>query len=102
MSVAMNEQETVIRFGRDSEECEIYTSDTTVMTKLDKLASKNNDKAPLWKLKEEHRTKATHELVGKTYTTNKRLISFRAGIVERLRKWRENNKTEETEETEID
>lgn len=50
MSVAMNEQETVIRFGRDSEECEIYTSDTTVMTKLDKLASKNNDKAPLWKL----------------------------------------------------
>lgn len=67
MSVAMNEQETVIRFGRDSEECEIYTSDTTVMTKLDKLASKNNDKAPLWKLKEEHRTKATHELVGKTY-----------------------------------
>lgn len=63
MSVAMNEQETVIRFGRDSEECEIYTSDTTVMTKLDKLASKNNDKAPLWKLKEEHRTKATHELV---------------------------------------
>ena len=28
MSVAMNEQETVIRFGRDSEECEIYTSDT--------------------------------------------------------------------------
>ena len=23
MSVAMNEQETVIRFGRDSEECEI-------------------------------------------------------------------------------
>lgn len=54
MSVAMNEQETVIRFGRDSEECEIYTSDTTVMTKLDKLASKNNDKAPLWKLKEEH------------------------------------------------
>ena len=115
MSVAMNEQETVIRFGRDSEECEIYTSDTTVMTKLDKLASKNNDKAPLWKLKEEHRTKATHELVGKTYTTNKRLISFRAGIVERemteeqrretaerLRKWRENNKTEETEETDID
>lgn len=38
MSVAMNEQETVIHFGRDSEECEIYTSDTTVMTKLDKLA----------------------------------------------------------------
>ena len=29
MSVAMNEQETVIRFGRDFEECEIYTSDTT-------------------------------------------------------------------------
>lgn len=61
---------TVIRFGRDSEECEIYTSDTTVMTKLDKLASKNNDKAPLWKLKEEHRTKARGNYGGKKKENN--------------------------------
>lgn len=107
MGVPIHEQETVIRYDRDSDICEIYTSDTTIMTKLDKLADIDNQKAPLWKVKEEHRTKITHELVGKTYLTNKRLISFRAGIVERemseeqrretaerLRKWREKSKTE--------
>lgn len=101
------------RYEEDMGRCVITAVSERYIT--DDIASKNNDKAPLWKLKEEHRTKATHELVGKTYTTNKRLISFRAGIVERemteeqrretaerLRKWRENNKTEETEETEID
>lgn len=83
MGVSIPEQETVIRFGRDSDICEIYTSDSTIITKLDKLADPENDKAPLWKVKEEHRTQSTHELVGKTYITNKRLISYRAGIIER-------------------
>ena len=55
MSVAVAEQETVICISRDSEECTVYTSDSTMMTKLDKLADPNNDNAPLWKLKEVHR-----------------------------------------------
>lgn len=38
MSVAVAEQETVICISRDSEECTVYTSDSTMMTKLDKLA----------------------------------------------------------------
>lgn len=47
------------------------------MTKLDKLVE--NPKAPYWKLKKDHRTQSG-ELVGKTYKTHKRLISFRADI----------------------
>lgn len=42
MSVAVAEQETVICISRDSEECTVYTSDSTMMTKLDKLADPNN------------------------------------------------------------
>ena len=34
MSVAVVEQETVICISRDSEECTVYTSDSTMMTKL--------------------------------------------------------------------
>lgn len=78
-----------------------------MMTKLDKLADPNNDNAPLWKLKEVHRMSGTKEVVGKTYVTNKRLISFRSDIktrelteeqrqeaAERFRKWREQNRKE--------
>ena len=110
MGVPISEQETVIRFGRDSDECEIYTSDSTMLTKLDKLAAEENEEAPLWKVKEEHRTKNGHELVGKTYVTNKRLVSFRSRIVtrelteeqkkelaDRMRKAREGKKTEDAE-----
>jgi len=50
------------------------------MTKLDKLAE--SDKSPYWKLKEEHRLR-NGELIGKTYETHKRLISFRANITTR-------------------
>lgn len=71
MGVMVSEQETVIRFGRDGDECEVYTSDSTVMTRLDKLASEANEKAPLWTLKEVHYSQS-HELVAKTYVTNKR------------------------------
>lgn len=111
MGVMVSEQETVIRFGRDSDECEVYTSDSTVMTRLDKLASEANKKAPLWTLKEVHYSQS-HELVAKTYVTNKRLISFRSGILtremteeqkaaaaERMRSWRDRKK-EVSEKTE--
>lgn len=80
MSVSLNEQETTVNFYRDSDICTIYTSDTTIMTKLDKLVE--NEKAVCWKLKEIHRL-PTGELVGKTYETNKRLISFRTDFVTR-------------------
>lgn len=37
MSIPTDEQETVIRKGRTDKTCIIYTSDTTEMTRLDKL-----------------------------------------------------------------
>ena len=77
MGLNISEQETSVSFMRDSNICTVYTSDTTVMTKLDKLVE--SDKSPHWKLKEEHRLQ-NGELVGKTYETHKRLISFRANI----------------------
>lgn len=99
MGLSIAEQETTVNFMRDSDICTVYTSDSTVMTKLDKLAE--SEKAPIWKLKEEHKLQSG-ELIGKTYETHKRLVSFRADIVtremteeqkkaaaERMRAWRE-------------
>ena len=77
MGLNISEQETSVSFTRDSDICIVYTTDSTVMTKLDKLAT--NDKSPHWKLKEEHRLQ-NGELIGKTYETHKRLISFRSNI----------------------
>ena len=101
MGTMVTEQETVINFSRDSSEATVYTSDSTVMTKLDKLADSENANAPFWKVIKEHRVDG--EIVAKTYVTNKRLISFRAGIKEltedqkeaaakRMREWQKKRK----------
>ncbi len=109
MGLNISEQETSVSFSRDSDICTVYTSDTTVMTKLDKLAESNN--SPHWKLKEEHKL-LNGELIGKTHETHKRLISFRSNITtremsdeqkevasERFRKmWKERQQNEESEE----
>lgn len=80
MGLNISEQETTISFTRDNDICTVYTSDSTVMTKLDKLVESGN--SPHWKLKEEHRF-SNGGLVGKTYETHKRLISFRSNIATR-------------------
>ena len=77
MGLNVFEQETSVSFTRDSDICTVYTSDSTIMTKLVKLVE--NNKLPHQKLKEEHRL-INGELVGKTYETHKRLISFRSNI----------------------
>lgn len=107
MGLSIAEQETSISIMRDSDICMIYTSDTTVMTKLDKLAE--SEKAPHWKEKEEHRLQ-NGELIGKTYETHKRLISFRADITtremtdeqreaaaERMKGWQDRKRKEKLE-----
>lgn len=104
MGLTLQEQETTVNFYRDSDICTVYTSDSTVMTKLDKLVE--NPKAPHWKLKEENKT-SDGEVVGKTYITHKRLISFRANIstrelteeqreaaAERMKKYQEQKRRE--------
>lgn len=104
MGLPVFEQETTVNFYRNSDICTVYTSDSTVMTKLDKLAE--NPKAPHWKLTKEHRSQSG-DLVGKTYETHKRLISFRADIstrelteeqkeaaAERMKEWQEKKRQE--------
>ena len=59
---------------RNSDMAVIYTSDSTTMTKLDKKVKSVNSE---WKLKEVHRLQDTEEIIGKTYTCPKSLISFR-------------------------
>lgn len=68
-SVSVSEQETNILYMRDQDYAEVYTSDSTQMTRLDKLCSQNPEVYSL--VKDTGR--------GKTYRiADKSLISFRA------------------------
>lgn len=67
-----DEQETNINFLRNEDVAEVYTSDSTTITKLDKAVE-----AGTWKLKQNHYLRATGELIGKTYEAPKEFISFR-------------------------
>ncbi len=68
-SVSISEQEVNINFMRDEDFATIYTSDTTYMTKLDKLCKTSPDMYSL--ISDTGR--------GKTYRVeDKTLISFRA------------------------
>jgi len=72
MGIPVNEQETVINFWRDSNIASVYTSDSTMITKLMKRVKSNPDE---WIIKEEH--KARGEVVAYTYECPKKYISFR-------------------------
>lgn len=65
MSIPINEQETVIQISRDSKTASIWTSDTTVMTRLDKL---------YYCIKEDI---CQGEVVSKHYNAAKNCISYR-------------------------
>lgn len=79
MSIPIYEQETVIRYGRGEDFVTVHTTDSTTMTKLDKLAE-NPDSD--WTLSEtwEHEG----EIVEKMYKAPKALISFRTARVSRI------------------
>lgn len=79
-AVLPNEQETTISFSRDGKEADVWTSDITMMTKLDKLCS---DSPNEYKCIEVGRS-LDGLLTNKRYTIkNKRLLSFRSGTVKR-------------------
>lgn len=73
-SVPTEEQETVINYGRNDKDMTIYTTDSTVITKLDKCVA-----AGLYEVIELHKVKG--HVVGKTYKASKKLLSFRTKIV---------------------
>lgn len=80
MRVAFEEQETVINFPRRENYAIVWTSDTTVMTKLDGLCEKSEQ----YVLVETGRSKLGGEVISKTYKVkDKSLISFRAKKMER-------------------
>lgn len=99
MSVMIEEQETTISIYRDSDVAEIYTSDSTMMTKLDKRVRENPD---AWHCVRVDTVGGGAEVVGKWYTCPKRLISFRSAFMHRenagngaaLKEWREKQKAE--------
>ena len=73
--IPVNEQETTIQFNRDESTVNIWTSDSTVMTKLDKLA---NDSESPWECVATE-VDEIGWVVCREYRCPKNLISFRSG-----------------------
>lgn len=73
--IPVAEQETVIQFNRDGKKCTIWTSDSTMMTKLDKLCAK----APnYYKLVKETKSQ-DGDMAGRYYElSDKSRISFKS------------------------
>lgn len=65
--IPISEQETCINISRDSDIAKVYTTDSTMITKLDKMVKKQPDKYKIVKQDE----------YGKWYTCPKKLIGFR-------------------------
>jgi hypothetical protein len=75
LKTALAEQETVIQISRDGEEARIYTSDTTMMTKLDKRVARENS---VYKVASVDTCEG--DVVAKTYLAPKNAISFRQPV----------------------
>ena len=73
MKLSIEEQEIHITASRDSDFAEAYVSDTTWITKMDKLVKKSPDLFAV----------VAETDWGKTYRFPKRLISIRSSIVTR-------------------
>lgn len=72
MSIPIHEQETVIQISRDSDKMRIWTSDSTMMTRLDKLVSSSSE----WSCTGEN--KIDGDICDKEYTADKGLLTFRS------------------------
>lgn len=79
MSIPTEEQETVISYSRSEDSASIWTNDSTVITKLDKLAASSPD---YYKLIDTGYMNGS--IVCKEYyVADKSLISFRSGRIKR-------------------
>lgn len=79
MGLILEEQETCINLNRGDNRAQIYTSDTTMMTKLDKLVGAEDTE---WKL--EGLSKLNNgDVIGKTYSCPAAFISFRSKRINR-------------------
>lgn len=73
MGLQIEEQETHINFSREDARAVIYTSDTTMMTKFNKLINLADTE---WRLESESKL-ANGEVVSKTYSCPVEFVSFR-------------------------
>lgn len=80
MALLIEEQETHVNFNRDDDRATVYTSDTTMMTKLNKLVELPGSE---WKIEEVSRLKWTGEVIGITYSCPVSFVSFRSKRVVR-------------------
>lgn len=78
MGVELSEQETLISWMRGDKHAEIYTTDRTTMTKLDRKCKEHPES---WKIKDISTVKG--EIVSKTYICPRKLISFRNSDIHR-------------------
>ena len=79
MKIPPNEQETVINFSRNGEIASVYTSDTTMITKIKKLVIKNPKE---WVVVEIH--KSENDIVAYTYECPKKLAAgLRSGSIKK-------------------
>lgn len=90
MGIPTNEQETVVQYDRNGETMTVYTTDSTQITRLDKIYQRHK----------EH--KQAGEVVAVEYVVDKKLLSYRskrvkraltddekASLTARLQAWRE-------------
>ena len=70
MNVPIYEQETVIQISRDSDKMNIWTSDSTMITRLDKLCEKSNR----WTCTSVGKIEG--DIVNKEYIADKALLSL--------------------------
>lgn len=76
MNVSIAEQETTVSFSRDEKTVKIWTSDSTMMTKLDKLVERDPKN---WSSNEQKDKDG--DVIAKEYLVqDKKLVSFRAGM----------------------
>ena len=78
MHIGTCEQETIISFGRTDEKATVYSTDKTLITRLDKIVSKNPTEIKVDEVQEEN-----GKVIAKTYKMPKKFISFRSKSVER-------------------
>lgn len=80
MALQIEEQETHVNFMRGDARARIYTSDTTMMTKFNKLVEINGVD---WKVEAVHRLQKTREVIGITYSCPVSFVSYRRKAISR-------------------
>ena len=75
MGIPKEEQETVITWMRDEDRATVFTSDRTVMTKMNNRCRDNPNQYQ--HVKDDY---CNGELSGSTYTMPKKMITFRTGV----------------------